>query len=532
MWRNYDSSVKRTTKMMIRYLLILIFLLVGFEEHTCRRSRKGKPPKTPYKYEVHQSSWIPSDIQITAFLRKDEPKTFFYWSSDNNRSLHIILMACTSITNWTMFHLSTNNETLSVDTTKYYYNERTEDISIKNILSLKGVYVLSVLSTSKDTFLHIYISTENAGPQALIYSRRYNLKMSKKGKKDLLTIKWEPSSVDPQRTDYCLAINTEKHYKTMCAAEQDTIGDNELWANNLDPERIKNPTLTLECVGHRTHVNIPTIIQGQLYYFDLFAINKQSNFTYLLDYATKKIDLKNKFVTLKDGKFANIKKITKKAIFKFKVGKHAGDHLNLYIIPCGNYIYLDIKLKQVVVIRQVKIESFKNITIPNVIKGNRYIIKVIIPQDNFIHTGVEILATTKPYVSSPLPTLPQNTSVIEYESLKRCDSVTIGWMPSPNEASVTYCLVVKEGNIKEIEEYNPPNLCGLENRLKKSLDFALKYCMPPNKKNQSIITEKITNLRSGRSYTILVTIKKPKGRTLSYNVLSVDTLSSCQINSY
>lgn len=94
-------------------------------------------------------------------------------------------------------------------------------------------------------------------------------------------------------------------------------------------------------------------------------------------------------------------------------------------------------------------------------------------QDFFL---LQVLATTKPLAKFPLPNMPPKPKVHEYNSLRKCDSITVGWEPSPDRRAVHYCLVVKEGKLRELEGYKMPNQCGLENRLRKSRDFAVKYC--------------------------------------------------------
>lgn len=40
--------------------------------------------------------------------------------------------------------------------------------------------------------------------------------------------------------------------------------------------------------------------------------------------------------------------------------------------------------------------------------------------------------------------LPEESNVYEYESQKKCDSVTIGWIPAYGETTNKYCLSVRE----------------------------------------------------------------------------------------
>lgn len=80
--------------------------------------------------------------------------------------------------------------------------------------------------------------------------------------------------------------------------------------------------------------------------------------------------------------------------------------------------------------------------------------------------------------------MPSEAQVYEYASLRGCDSVTVGWLPSPEPHASHYCLVVREGRLRELEGYRMPNQCGLETRLKKSTDFAVKYCLNVKKEKR------------------------------------------------
>lgn len=133
----------------------------------------------------------------------------------------------------------------------------------------------------------------------------------------------------------------------------------------------------------------------------------------------------------------------------------------------------------------------------------------------------------------------------EYLSLRTCDSVTIGWVASPGPKTAHYCIVVKEGKITDVEGFRWPNQCTLESRLRKSADFYVKYCLDvkhgtewvgPNAiwdllvilfDCRPVLTRKINPLRPGKHYIIQVTVKKAKGKTLSYDLLQVQTKPKC-----
>lgn len=89
----------------------------------------------------------------------------------------------------------------------------------------------------------------------------------------------------------------------------------------------------------------------------------------------------------------------------------------------------------------------------------------------------QIYASTRSSSDIPIPNVPQGRHVEEYLSLRRCDSVTVGWVPSHGPKTAHYCLVVKEGRIGDAEGFRWPNQCSLEHRLKKSADYYVKHCM-------------------------------------------------------
>ena len=88
---------------------------------------------------------------------------------------------------------------------------------------------------------------------------------------------------------------------------------------------------------------------------------------------------------------------------------------------------------------------------------------------------LQVLATTKPSVKFPFPELPEKPQVYEYDSMRRCDSVTVGWLPSPDPRASRYCVFAREDKRRD-QETQRPNQCSLDLRLKKNSDFAMMQC--------------------------------------------------------
>lgn len=266
-------------------------------------------------------------------------------------------------------------------------------------------------------------------------------------------------------TDYCLIVSSKRSFTTLCAEEKS--------------EKPADPSIF--CVGRKTHYTLSNMKQGQIYYFNLFAHNRQSNLTYPLGATNTVYDSRFKPVRLKDGKatFASLKKLDGKAVFRYKVNNPRSSSLDLFVMPCGGAVDVEVSRKDVVVVPPTRIEGFGTISIPNPHTFARYYVKIFaLNREELKRTnGVEVYATTKSLARIPLPNMPQIVKLKEFEGLKSCDSVTIGYFAAPGlQKSARYCLVVKEGRIRDVDDYRMPNQCGLENRLKKSADFSAKYC--------------------------------------------------------
>ncbi|KAJ8978892.1 hypothetical protein NQ317_008507, partial [Molorchus minor] len=402
---------------------------------------------------------------------------FYYWSSVNNGPLSATIITCSSKVRWSM-RLTQNSSTGNTSDKSYEDATSTRDMNTKYITALTGLYILQIVAEEHDTYVHIYMSTEPGGPQTLQNSHHQRLRLLKRQRRKKLTIRWEASLVDPQGTDYCLTVNTEKNYRNLCSAQYDKYGiyqpksvNQPVIASqtviNWQPlkleDKIEKAFPLIACVGRKTQYTVSNLKQGETYYFNLFATNRQSNLTYPLGSISSKFD-----------------EIRWEAVFRYKVSvsKNSGTPLNIFIMPCGILIYAEVYIKNKIVVSQRRIEKFENMVLETPVVGVRYLIKILaINREDVIRSsGVEILVTSKPTTKIPLPAMPSNTMVEEYQSLRECDSVTVGWLSSPGSKIGHYCIVVREGRIKEAEDYGLPNQCGVEKRMKKYVDFTLKYC--------------------------------------------------------
>jgi len=173
------------------------------------------------------------------------------------------------------------------------------------------------------------------------------------------------------------------------------------------------------------------------------------------------------------------------------------------------------------------------------------------------------MATMRP-VMFPMPDMPTDLSIRQYQKPNDCKSVTIGWLPAKSHTDLKYCVYLTEDNpYKNVDFSAKPNQCvwlygnsgrrnivGNEYRRKircynSGETECIKHRTSYNKLIQNIVVlrllinyficfrgvsiEKILKLKALTSYVVQVTVSKPRGRTLSYDLLKLDT-NSCGIN--
>lgn len=124
-------------------------------------------------------------------------------------------------------------------------------------------------------------------------------------------------------------------------------------------------------------------------------MDRLSNFTYPHGRTSAVFDSTIKPVTLKDGKstYVNLKKFDGKVLLRFKVGRKSGKNLELYLMPCGGAIDVEISLKRKTVELKRGIEGFGRIVISNPKIGARYYIKIITSYKDELmkQSGVEVM---------------------------------------------------------------------------------------------------------------------------------------------
>ncbi|GJQ73646.1 hypothetical protein Trydic_g13988 [Trypoxylus dichotomus] len=510
-----------------RLCLILCIILTVLRKTECRRTKKIKLIHQPPALIDYANSKLPSESQVTIYLQERENKTFHFFSSVNNAPLAITIIACSSPIYWSLKSNTSdiaNNISLTVDT----YSFR----------SIVGLYLISLYAES-NCYTHLYITrTVELPSQILNESKNRRLKLLKRRRRRKLTARWDQSLVDPYATTYCLVINSQRPYSTLCSAQCDVITsrqqENKIYRRYQvsaisDYQNEKKDDMTtpqIICTGNKTHYTV-TNLQDRNYYFNVFAINGRTNLTYLHGSAVMKFDTQVKPIFLKDGKITNtnLKKLDGKAFFTYKLEKRVNNTLTFLVVPCGGGV-VDVTLKYNVNRSKKKIRRLGVILVKEPAVNVKYHLKVLV-NNRYEFTkasGVKVLATTRPS-KIPFPALPSETIVHEYLSLKKCNSVTIGWYAAPTSADIKYCIAAKKGKLPENLSHKTPDNCRIDYEMKSLMNMS--YCKNFNEKGGEIIIERIENLSPGEPYIIYVTVKKEEGKSLAYDLLQVYTKLEC-----
>ncbi|KAK9693313.1 Neuron-derived Neurotrophic Factor C-terminal [Popillia japonica] len=500
--------------------LTLCIILTVLRETECRRMKKSKIIYQPPALIDYPNTKLPSESQVTVYLQDHENKTFYFVSSINNVPLSISIVSCSSPIYWS---LAANNSDISsnISLTVDTYNFR----------SAVGLYVISLYS-ERHTYAHIYITrTIELPSQILDESKNRRLKLLKRRRRRKLTARWDQSLVDPYATTYCLVINSQRPYSTLCSAQNDVINPRQ--QNHKMHGRYQMSTVSdyqnerkvpkIICTGNKTHYTLTNLQQDMNYYF-----NGWKNCECKFEKAGRESFFYNvKPVSLRDGKIAsaNLKKLDGKAFFTYKSEKRINSTLTFLIIPCGGGA-VDVTLKYNVNRSKKKIRRLGIIQVKEPSVNSKYHIKILSQNryDFSKASGVKILATSRAS-KIPFPSLPTETIVHEYISLRKCDGVTIGWYAAPTNGNNNYCIAAKRGKLPENLTHKAPDNCKIDYEMRSLMNVS--YCKRFNEKSGEIIIEHIENLSPDESYIIYVTVKKEQGKSLAYDLLQVYTKPEC-----
>ncbi|XP_063229069.1 protein NDNF [Bacillus rossius redtenbacheri] len=520
-----------------------------------------KARRPPYRFDLPKNdifrvtAAIPDNHQVSAFLFKGETKLFFYEQRKKDSGLFIAVTPCTSSVAWSVLYRNHSDA-----------GDRLADVTVASLgaplesnrgadtevfareHAPPGLYVLEVTPLERESYVQFYATEDPGGPAALSVPHRARLRLRRRGRRRQLAVSWEQSKVDPHVTQYCLAVNARRHYRSLCEARGEAQGvappppaprapgfdprleraqarKSELASKAARAGRGLKADLLVECVGRRTQYTLTQLEHGKVYHFDVFGVNRKTNLSFPYGRAALKYDQRSRPAALRDAKAArvNLRKLDGRATFKFKVGRQAPGPLQMYVMPCGGAVDAEVTSQGKVVVARRRVEGYDVLRVADAARGQRFLLKVVArdPDELSRISALEVLATARGDAGFPLPAMPQERRLHEFPGLSDCRSVTLGWLPSPDPAA-RYCVSAAE--LRRGWDEAPgatPDQCAAERRRP-------QHCLARDPAaNSTVMTHRVRDLKPGRGYVVQVTAKKLRGKALAYDLLQVVTKDSC-----
>ncbi|KAG8512603.1 Protein NDNF [Galemys pyrenaicus] len=527
----------------------------------------------------HDSSVIPDGAEISSYLFRDTPKRYFFVVEEDNTPLSVTVTPCDAPLEWklTLQELpeeasgegSGDPEPLEQQKQQILKEEGTELFSYKgndveyflSSSSPSGLYQLELLSTEKDTHFKVYATTTPESDQPypeLPYDPRVDV--TSLGR-TTITLAWKPSptaSLLRQPIQYCVVINKEHNFKSLCAVEAKLSADDAFMlapkpgldfspfdfahfgfpAENPGKDRLlakpapklgrhayTRPKVDTQkiCIGNKNLFTVSDLKPDTQYYFDVFVVNSNSNTStaYVGTFARTKEEAKQKTVELKDGKVTDVFVKRKGAKFLRFAPVSSHQKVTFFVHACLDAVQIQVRrdgrlllAQSVEGIRQFQLRGKPKAKYLIRLKGNRKGAAML-----------KILATTRPTKQS-FPSLPDDTRIKAFDKLRTCSSATVAWLGTQERNK--FCIYKKEvdENYNEDQKRREQNQCLGPEARKKSEKVLCKYFHSQNLQ-KAVTTETIRGLQPGKAYLLDVYVIGHGGHSVKYQSKVVKTRKFC-----
>ncbi|NWS35164.1 NDNF protein, partial [Polioptila caerulea] len=568
--------------LLLRCPLPLLLLLLPLD---------SRPQKLPTRDEelfqmqirdkafFHDSSVIPDGAEISSYLFRDTPKRYFFVVEEDNTPLAVTVTPCDAPLEWKLSvqelpeeasgEGSGDPEPLEQQKQHITSEEGTELFSYKgndveyfvSSSSPSGLYQLDLLSTEKDTHFKVYATTTPESDQPypeLPYDPRIDV--TSLGR-TTVTLAWKPSptaSLLRQPVQYCIVINKEHNFKSLCAVEAKLSSDDAFMMapkpgldfspfdfthfgfpadNNSGKERgfLKSskfgrqtspkPRVDLHrvCIGNKNIFTVSDLKPDTQYYFDMFAVNTNTNMStaYVGTFARTKEEAKQKTVELKEGKVTDmfIKRKGAKFLRFAPVSSH--QKVTFSIHSCLDAVQIQVRRDGKLLLSQ-SVEGVQQFQLRGKAKA-KYLIRLKGSKKGA--SMLKILATTRPN-KQLFPSLPEDTRIKAFDKLRTCSSVTVAWLGTQERNK--FCIYKREvdDNYNEEQKKREQNQCLGPDTRKKSEKVLCKYFHSQNIQ-KAVTTETIRGLQPGKSYLLDVYVIGHGGHSVKYQSKLVKTRKFC-----
>ncbi|XP_006629719.1 protein NDNF [Lepisosteus oculatus] len=530
----------------------------------------------------HDSSVIPDGAEISGYLFRDTPKRYYFVVEEDNTPLSVTVTPCDAPLEWKLSLQELPEESSSdgsgapepLDQQKQQIisEEGTELFSYKGndvesyvaSSSPSGLYQLELISTEKDTNFKVYATTTPESDQPypeLPYDPRVDV--TSLGR-TTVTLAWKPTptgSLMRQPIQYCVVINKEHNFKSLCAVEAKSNADDAFMmapkpgldfspfdfshfgfasendsgkdrslvvksvATKMSRSYLAKQKVDLQkvCIGNKNIFTVSDLKPDTQYYFDVFAVSTVTNMStaYVGTFAKTKEEAKQKTVELKDGKVTDvfIKRKGSKFLRFAPVSSH--QKVMFYVHSCLDAIQIQVRRDGKLLLSQ-NVEGVRQFQLRGKAKA-KYLIRLRGSRKGA--SMLKILATTRPN-KQPFPSLPEDTRIKAFDKLRTCTSATVAWLGTQERNK--FCIYKKEvhDNYNEEQRKREQNQCmGPETR-KKSEKVLCKYFHSQNLQ-KAVTTETIKGLEPGKSYLLDVYVVGHGGHSVKYQSKLVKTRKFC-----
>ncbi|XP_020863999.1 protein NDNF [Phascolarctos cinereus] len=533
------------------------------------------------KAQFHDSSMLPDGAEISSYLFRDTSKRYFFVVEEDNTPLSVTVTPCDAPLEWKLSlqelpeevsgESSGDPEPLEQQKQQIIHEDSTELFSYKgndvesflSSSSPSGLYQLELLSTEKDTHFKVYATTTPESDQPypeLPYDPRVDV--TSLGH-TTVTLVWKPSptaSLLKQPIQYCVVINREHNFKSLCAVEAKMTADDAFmmapkpgldfspfdfahfgFPSENGPGRERGfsgkpvPKMGRHvyskakvdiqkiCIGNKNIYTVSDLKPDTQYYFDVFVVKVPSNTStaYIGTFARTKEEARQKTVDLKDGKVTDV--FLKRKGTKFLRFAPVSSHQKVafFVHSCLDMIQIQVRRDGKLLLSQ-NVEGVHQFQLRGKPKA-KYLLKL--KGNKKGASMLKILATTRLHKQS-FPSLPEDTRIKAFDKLRTCSSATVAWLGTQDRNK--FCIYRKEvdANYNENQKKREQNQClGPETR-KKSEKVLCKYFHSQNLQ-KAVTTETIKGLQPGRSYLIDVYVIGHGGHSVKYLSKVVKTRKFC-----
>ncbi|XP_037626966.1 protein NDNF [Sebastes umbrosus] len=526
----------------------------------------------------HDSSVIPDGAEISGYLFRDTPKRYYFVVEEDNTPLSVTVTPCDAPLEWKLTlqelpeeasgegsgepePLDQQKQQVTVDEGTELFTYKGNDVEAYVATSTpSGLYQLELLSTEKDSNFKVYATTTPESDQPypeLPYDPRVDVTALGR---TTVTLAWKPTPTGflmGQPVQYCVVINKEHNFKSMCAAEAKMSVDDAfmlapkpgrdfspfdfahfgfdngfgkdrgLTSNKISRSYATKPrALDIQkvCIGNKNIFTVSDLKPDTQYYFDVFAVNSATNTStaYVGTFARTKEEARQKTVELKDGKVSDvfIKRKGSKFLRFAPVSSH--QRVTLFVHTCLDAVQVQVRRDGKLLLSQ-NVEGVRQFQLRGKPKA-KYLIRLRGSRKGA--STLKVLATTRPSSKQPFPSLPEDTRIKAFDKLRTCSSATVAWLGTQDRNK--FCIYRKEvaDNYGEEQRRREQNQCAGPETRRKSEKVLCKYFHSPNLQ-KAVTTETITGLEAGKTYLLDVYVVGHSGHSVKYQSKLVKTRKYC-----